>query len=146
MASLFCSEGQTQSVSLLRKSERPSEKFYETFLRLRVARWHIFKPKIPIWLNFGGSCNGRCWYILWPLGIFYRNLVYICILWPFGILNDYLVIFPRFGILYKAKSGNPVVRPSVSIQMMIWASHLTKKTFLSFVIASAGAKIRRGAI
>jgi hypothetical protein len=25
-----------------------------------VARWNIFKPKIPIWVNFGGSCNGRC--------------------------------------------------------------------------------------
>jgi hypothetical protein len=21
----------------------------------RVARWHFFKPKIPIWVNFGGS-------------------------------------------------------------------------------------------
>jgi hypothetical protein len=21
---------------------------------IRVARWHIFKPKIPIWVNFGG--------------------------------------------------------------------------------------------
>jgi hypothetical protein len=26
----------------------------------RVARWHNFKPNIPIWVNFGGSCNGRC--------------------------------------------------------------------------------------
>jgi hypothetical protein len=23
----------------------------------RVARWDIFKPKIAMWLNFGGSCN-----------------------------------------------------------------------------------------
>jgi hypothetical protein len=28
----------------------------------RVARWHIFKPKIAIWVNLGGSFNGRCWY------------------------------------------------------------------------------------
>jgi hypothetical protein len=21
----------------------------------------IFKPKIPIWVNFGISCNERCW-------------------------------------------------------------------------------------
>jgi hypothetical protein len=27
-------------------------------------RWHIFKPKIPIWVNFGGSRYGICWYIL----------------------------------------------------------------------------------
>jgi hypothetical protein len=30
----------------------------------RVARWFIFKPKIPIWDNFGGPWNGKCWYIL----------------------------------------------------------------------------------
>jgi hypothetical protein len=45
--------------------------------------------KIPIWVNFGGSYNGRCWYIVWPLGIFYSHLVYFVaiwyILWPFGI-------------------------------------------------------------
>jgi hypothetical protein len=41
----------------------------------------IFKPNIPIWVNFGGPLNGNVsvfnghleyitaiWYILWPLG------------------------------------------------------------------------------
>jgi hypothetical protein len=42
----------------------------------KVARWFIFKPKIQIWVNFRGSCNGRCWYILWSFGIFYGNTVY----------------------------------------------------------------------
>jgi hypothetical protein len=47
----------------------------QTFLRLtRVARWRIFKPKIPIWVNFGGSFNGIRWFILGPkinqLGLF----------------------------------------------------------------------------
>jgi hypothetical protein len=47
----------------------------------RVARWFVFKPKIQICVNFGGSCNGRCWYILWTVGpiydlfIFYGHLV-----------------------------------------------------------------------
>jgi hypothetical protein len=36
----------------------------------------FFKPKIPIRVNFGGSCNGRRWYILWLLGLFYGHLVY----------------------------------------------------------------------
>jgi hypothetical protein len=27
----------------------------------RVARWFIFKTKIPIWENFGVSCNERGW-------------------------------------------------------------------------------------
>jgi hypothetical protein len=38
----------------------------------------FFKPKIPNWVNLGGSCNGRCWSmyfmaswsILWPVGLF----------------------------------------------------------------------------
>jgi hypothetical protein len=33
-------------------------------LRSTVARWFCFKPKIPIWVNLGGSCNGILWYIL----------------------------------------------------------------------------------
>jgi hypothetical protein len=41
----------------------------------------ILKPKIPIWANFGGSCNGRCWYILWPFGIFLSNSVYFVAFW-----------------------------------------------------------------
>jgi hypothetical protein len=50
-----------------------------------------FQTKIPIWVNFGGPCNGRCWYILWRFGIFF----------PFWY------IFTRFGMLYQDKSGNP---------------------------------------
>jgi hypothetical protein len=47
----------------------------------RVARWFVFEPKIPIWVNFGGPWNGKCgydhleyistiWYYLWPFCIF----------------------------------------------------------------------------
>jgi hypothetical protein len=54
----------------------------------RVARWYVFKPKIPIWLNFGRPWNGKCWHILWPFG----NLV---ALW---------YIFPRLGKLCREKS------------------------------------------
>jgi hypothetical protein len=67
-----------------------------TFARSEVARWHFFKPKISIWGNFGGSCNGRklLYYvfigsILWPF--FY-------ILWLLGLFYSYLVYFSRFGI------------------------------------------------
>jgi hypothetical protein len=47
----------------------------------RVARWFVFKPKIQIWVNFGGSCDGRWWYILWTLGPFYGLLLYFMDLW-----------------------------------------------------------------
>jgi hypothetical protein len=33
-------------------------------LKTRVARWFVFKPKIPIWVNFGGPYNEKCLYIL----------------------------------------------------------------------------------
>jgi hypothetical protein len=29
-------------------------------MTIRVARWFIFKPKIPIGVNFGGSWIGKC--------------------------------------------------------------------------------------
>jgi hypothetical protein len=63
-----------------------------------VARWYIFKPKIPIWVNFGGPCVGRCWYILLTFGQFSRHLVYFMAIW---------YSFPLFGTLYQEKSGNP---------------------------------------
>jgi hypothetical protein len=72
---------------------------------------HIFKPKIPVWVNFGGSCNGRCWYILRPFGPISGHFVYCVaiwyILWLFGIFYGYLVYFSHFGVLYQDKSGNP---------------------------------------
>jgi hypothetical protein len=34
----------------------------------------FFKPKIPIWVNFGGPKMGKCWYVLRPFGIFYEHL------------------------------------------------------------------------
>jgi hypothetical protein len=38
---------------------------------------------------------------LQPLEIFYGHLVYFVVIW---------YIFPRFGILYQEKSGNPGLR------------------------------------
>jgi hypothetical protein len=75
----------------------------------RVARWYIFKPKIQIWVNFGVFCIERCWCtyfmairnIFWQFGIFY--------VWPFGNLVAIWYTFPRFGIFYQQKSGNPDV-------------------------------------
>jgi hypothetical protein len=36
----------------------------EAHSHTRQQGCQIFKPKIPIWVNSGGSCNGRCWCIL----------------------------------------------------------------------------------
>jgi hypothetical protein len=62
--------------------------------------------KSHFWVNFGGYCNGRCWYLcfmdIWSIlrsfEIFYDLLVYFVLIW---------YIFPRFGMLCLEKSGNP---------------------------------------
>jgi hypothetical protein len=38
------------------------------------------------------------WYIILPIGKFYGHLVYFVVIW---------YLFPRFGMLYPEKSGNP---------------------------------------
>jgi hypothetical protein len=66
-------------------------------LSSRVARWYIFKPKIPIWVNFGGSCNWGCWYISWPFGIFCGHPAKknICGLHMLHICNFLQIFFGR---------------------------------------------------
>jgi hypothetical protein len=53
--------------------------------------------KNPIWVIFGGSYNGRGWYILKQVGLFCDKSVYFMAIWyillPFGI-------FSHFGMLY----------------------------------------------
>jgi hypothetical protein len=99
---------------------------------------YIFKPKIKIWINFGGSCNPRSWYILWTFGIFYGHLVYFMdiwyilwtfgifyghlvyfmdiwyILWTFGIFCGNVVYFPPFWYVVPRKIRQPCSRPNIS--------------------------------
>jgi hypothetical protein len=67
-------------------------------LRSELPDGFIFKPNIPIWVNYVGSCNKRCWSILWLIGLSYGHFVYFVAIW---------YVFPRFGLLYLEKSGNP---------------------------------------
>jgi hypothetical protein len=67
----------------------------------RVAGWFVFKPKIQIWANFGGSCNG----------IFYGHLfhftVYCYILRTFGTVRYKLVYFFPFWYSVPRKIWQP---------------------------------------
>jgi hypothetical protein len=65
----------------------------------RVARWQIFKPITPIWVNFGGPWKD----------IFYCRFKYIALMWYILWSFDNLVwyIFLGFGVLRQEKSGNP---------------------------------------
>jgi hypothetical protein len=62
---------------------------------------YIFKPKIQIWVIFGGSWNESVDLLCCHLEYF-ASLWYI--LWQFGTFG---YIFTRFGMFYQEKSGNP---------------------------------------
>jgi hypothetical protein len=78
----FCSK-----VSAKRKTQKPNKlsKAVSAKPRLhfkrahtgRVARWFVFKPKIPIWINFGGPYIGNYFYCFYIFG----NLEYFMEIW-----------------------------------------------------------------
>jgi hypothetical protein len=65
-----------------------------------------FKPKFPVWVNFGGCCNGRCWYI-------FTAIRYI--LWPFGMFVGHFDDFHPFS----AKILAFFLKTNVVIQFLI---------------------------
>jgi hypothetical protein len=73
-------------------------------LRGSNARWFVYEPKIPIWLNFGGSCNEN-------IGMFYDHLVYFTaignMLWQFGIFCGHLVYFSPYWYFVPRKIWQP---------------------------------------
>jgi hypothetical protein len=81
----------------------------------RVARWFVFKPKIQIWVNFVGSCNGRGWYILWTVGPFYGLLLYVF----YGHFVKFAVIWYIFPILVFCKKKNlaPLIHTHASLPL-----------------------------
>jgi hypothetical protein len=66
------------------------------FLSNRVARLFVFKPKIPLWVNFGEPYIGKCLHV-------YMIFIFI----GYGMTICY--VFPHFGIKHQEKSGNPAV-------------------------------------
>jgi hypothetical protein len=89
--------------NLLQQTRTPTECKKAQPVNTRVARWYIFKPKIQIWVNFlEGHAGEDVWSISRPLVVFYGHSVPFMIIW---------YIFPRFGILFQDKSGNPGQHP-----------------------------------
>jgi hypothetical protein len=62
------------------------------------------KTKNPFWVNFGGSCIGRCWYVHGHL-VYFMAIWYS--LWPFGIFYGYLVYFSPFWYVVPRKIWQP---------------------------------------
>jgi hypothetical protein len=85
---------------------------------------YICKPKIPIWLNFGGPFNEKCWYILcmviWTI---YSYFVYF---WPFCHFVVIGYFCPLLVNCTKKKSGNPGLESS---EVDTDATFLGEKTF-----------------
>jgi hypothetical protein len=84
------------------------------------------KPKIAIWVNFGGSCSERCWYILRPFGIFcwfYGHLVYFI---PFWYVAPRTIWQPCFG------GGRVYIHTSVPLTVtIVWTCFRQPDIFLS---------------
>jgi hypothetical protein len=98
-----------RSDNLRSESDNAAHSEFQTranFRTLRSGLPDVFKPKIQLWVNFGESRTGRCWYILWTLGPFYGLLLHFMDTWYVQFVVIWY-IFPRFGILYEEKSGNP---------------------------------------
>jgi hypothetical protein len=70
----------------------------------RVARWCVFKPKLPIWVNFRGSWTRKCWYILWPIGIYFGTLVNFIGICKF---SGNLIYFSPFWYIFSRKIWQP---------------------------------------
>jgi hypothetical protein len=77
-------------------------------LLLRVARWFVSYQK---WVNFGGPCNGRCWYFN---GHFFYFAIKWYILWPFWYILWHLVHFSRFGMFGPRKIWQPCAAAAAS--------------------------------
>jgi hypothetical protein len=87
----------------------PNEKFFEkSFTHAfssnlvigRVARWFLFRPKIPIWVYFGGSWNRKC-YILVIWNILTNGYIYFM---GINLFCSHLVYFST-GLVYRTNKN-----------------------------------------
>jgi hypothetical protein len=64
---------------------------------------------------FGEPWNEKCWYILWPVRIFYGTLVFLLLTRPFGIFCGQLVWCPVFTKKNLTALKNSASRADVQI-------------------------------
>jgi hypothetical protein len=79
------------------QTKNPSLGIFPTWIG--VARWYIFKPKIPVWAIWGLQWKRLVYFtaissILRIFGIIYSHLVYLLFIW---------YTFPHFGNYYREK-------------------------------------------
>jgi hypothetical protein len=82
-------------------------------MEARVARWFVFRPKIPIRENFWGPYIDwkrlthfmSIWNSLQTFGIFYDHSAHFVFIW---------YIFSSLGSMHRDKSGNPELEASTA--------------------------------
>jgi hypothetical protein len=77
---------------------------------------YIFEPKIPFLVNFGGSYNGRCWYVLRQFGIFYGQLLSFMAIW---------CIFGSSGIFFPVLVCSTMKNQATLTRMIVAVSIFT---------------------
>jgi hypothetical protein len=91
----------------------------------RVARWFVFKPKIPIWEKISGSWIGSCRYILWTFGTFYGHLGYFMTIWY--IVCSFGTVFPVLVSCTK-KNLATLPRPALMERDLLHFPRIEKNT------------------
>jgi hypothetical protein len=58
----FCLGTSCKAMALPKVSpqKKKQSRFKPNHVHCRVARWFIFKPKIPVWVKVGRPWNGKC--------------------------------------------------------------------------------------
>jgi hypothetical protein len=74
---------------------------------------YFSKQTSHFWVNFGGSCNGRCWSILRSFGIFCGHLVHFMVIW--FIFSPFWCVVPRkiWQPCLSNHNRRPVLEPLV---------------------------------
>jgi hypothetical protein len=113
-----------------------------------AARLFVFKPKIPIWVNFGGSCDGKSWYLLLPFGLFNRHRKYFMAIWSFGIFLHVLVFCTKKNLATLMCSAVDRVLPSEELfsqgQKVKCVHRRRESTFVCIAIVAALGEQRTG--
>jgi hypothetical protein len=96
----------------------------------RVARWFIFEPKIPIWVNFVVPWIGNCLYILCPSVIDYGLLGYsmtiLYILCSFGTFFLVLVSCAKKNLATLTKAATLLCRGQFFVRSIFAENHLPR--------------------
>jgi hypothetical protein len=92
-----CEKNQSKSIQVENARKKMLERKIKSscprqLLRTRVARWHIFKPKIHILGKFSKVLLWKIYWYMYYSDFFYFTAIWYS-LWPFGTFCGYLVYF-----------------------------------------------------